>query len=168
MNRILIVLFFTLTCSLGVIGQNYVVIGLGSYPSTETISLQSDSDVSFIKNPDLIFAKDREQAFLIVKSALVSTVLISEKLTIALEDGTSITCSEKGQKENIDGFASTAYHVTMDDLVKLKKSNIATIKYQIKCSDCSRNLLYEGIYSASNTGTSPADFVQLLNDFYGK
>ncbi|MDB4082746.1 hypothetical protein N9502_00565 [Vicingaceae bacterium] len=166
MTRILILLFFTLTYSMEVIGQNYMVIGESSYPSTETITLQSDSDVSFIKDLALIFAKDDEQAALIVRSALVSTVRISGKLIIVLNDGTSITCSEKGQKENIDGFASTEYNITQEDLAKLKRSNIQTVNYEIQCADCSRNLLYEGKYSASNRGDSRTNFVLLLTDFY--
>ncbi len=93
---------------------------------------------------------------------------ISGKLIIVLNDGAAITCSEKGQKENIDGFASTEYNIPKENLAQLKKSNIQTVKYQIKCVDCSRNLLFEGKYLASNKGDSRTNFVLLLTDFYDK
>jgi len=168
MTRTLILLSLFLTLSLEALCQNYVVIGESSYPSTEIFKLRSNADVNFINDLNLIFAKDGEQAVLIVRSALVSTVRISGEVLIELEDKSVITCTKKGQKENIDGFASTEYKLTKEDLALLKKSNIQTVNYQIKCADCSRNLLYEGKYSASNKGDSAINFVERLNDFYGE
>lgn len=166
MRKILILLFITITYSLETNGQNYVVVGDNSYPSTETFTLQSDSDVNFISDVNLAFAKDGTKAVLVVSSKLVSTVRISGQLTIKLVDGTVITCKEIGLKENMYGIASTAYSIPNDELIKLKVSNINTVGYAIKCADCSRNLLYQGNYSASNKGKAKTDFTEIIKKFY--
>ncbi|MFT6166223.1 MAG: hypothetical protein ACJAV5_000108 [Vicingaceae bacterium] len=166
MKRILILLLITITCALETNGQNYVVVGDNSYPRTETFTLQSDSDVNFISDLNLTFAKDGAKAVLVVSSKLVSTVRISGKLTIELVEGTVITCNETGLKENIYSVASTTYSIPNDELMKLKISNINKVNYAIKCADCSRNLLYQGNYSASNKGKAKTDFTAIIKEFY--
>jgi hypothetical protein len=111
MKRILILLFIVMTFTLETNGQNLFFIGENSYPSTETFTLQSNSDRNYINDLNLIFAKDGAKGLLVVSSKLVSTVRISGKLVIYLEDGTAITCFDRGIKDNVDDIASSAYHL---------------------------------------------------------
>ena len=168
MKRILILVILAMTYAPEINGQNLFFIGENSYPSTETFTLQSNSDRNYINDLNLIFAKDGAKGLLVVSSKLVSTVRISGKLVIYLEDGTAITCFDRGIKDNVDGIASSAYHLTNIELTKMKKSNINTILYIIKCTECLENPLYEGNYSASNNGSLKTDFIAVITEFYKK
>lgn len=166
MGRMLLLLLITVTFSLESCGQNIFFIGENSFPSTETFTLQSNSDSDFISDLHLVFAKDGTKKLIVVSSKLVSTVRISGKLIIYLVDGTVITCIDRGLKDNVDDIASSAYQLTNEELAKMKNSNIHTIRYMIDCAECLVNPVYEGNYSASNKGSLKTDFTAIITEFY--
>jgi len=166
MNRILILLIFSIACVIELHGQNLVFIGEKSFPCTEKFTLQSNSDNKDIKDLNLVFAKDGARALVVISSKLVFTVRITGKLIIYLDDGTVISCIDRGIKDNVDGIAITAYYLTKEELMKMKKSNINTIRYQIKCAECLINPLFEGNYTASNKGSSKTDFTAVIRAFF--
>jgi hypothetical protein len=165
MKKILILLFVALSFTLKSNGQNFFFIGDKSYPSTEIFTLKSNSDHSDINDLKVLFAKDGTTGLLIVTTKTVSTVRISEKLIIYLDDGTVISCIDKGISDNVDDIASTAYHLTDEEMIKMKKSNINTVRYVIKCAKCLISPL-EGNYSASNKGSSKTDFPTIITNFF--
>ncbi len=71
MKRILILVILAITYTLETNGQNLVFIGENSYPSTETFTLQSNSDKERISDLNLIFAKDGTKKLLVVSSKLI-------------------------------------------------------------------------------------------------
>ena len=164
MKRILILVILA-TTSIYTNGQNFVFIGENSFHSTETFTLPSNSDNHFINDLNLIFAKDGTKGLLVVSSKLVSTVLIRGKLIIYLNDGTVITCIDKGINENVDDIAKSVYYLTNEELEKMKKSNIHTVRYELKCSECLFPI-YEGNHSASNKGGSQIDFTTIIREFF--
>lgn len=166
MKRILILVILAITFTIDTNGQNLVFIGENSFPSTETFTLPSNSDNYFINDLNLVFAKDGEKGLFVVSSKLVSTVRISGKLIIYLNDGTVITCIDKGINDNVDDIATSAYNLTNEELEKMKKSNINTVRYEIKCAECFTNPIYEGNYSASNKGSSEIDFTTVISEFF--
>ena len=166
MKRILILVILAITFTIDTNGQNLVFIGENSFPSTETFTLPSNSDSEFINDLNLVFAKDGEKGLFVVSSKLVSTVRISGKLIIYLNDGTVITCIDKGINDNVDDIATSAYNLTNEELAKMKKSNINTVRYEIKCAECLTNPIYEGNYSASNKGSSEIDFTTVISEFF--
>jgi hypothetical protein len=166
MRKVIFIITLALSYAVNVNGQNLVFIGENSYQSTETFTLQSNSDDDYITDLNLLFAKDGEKGLLVVSSKLVSTVRISGKLIIYLDDGTVITCIDSSIKDNVDDIATSAYYLTNEELNKLKKSNINTIRYIIKCAECYVNPIYEGNYSASNKGSSKTDFTKVVTEFY--
>ena len=166
MKRILILVIFAITYAIETNGQNLVFIGENSFPSTETFTLLSNSDSDFINDLNLVFAKDGTKGLLVVSSKLVSTVRISGKLIIYLNDGTVITCFDKGINDNVDDIATSAYYLTNEELAKMKKNNINTVRYEIKCVECLANPIYEGNYSASNKGSSETDFTTVIREFF--
>lgn len=166
MKNILLLAILTITFGIDTNGQNLIFIGENSFLSTETFTLKSNSDDEDITDLNLTFSKDGTQALVVVSSKLVSTVRISEKLIIYLNDGTVIICVDKGINDNVDDVATSAYHLTKEDLEKMKNSNINTIRYEIKCAECVYNILYEGVYSASNKGSSEIDFTAVISNFF--
>ena len=166
MKRILVFAILAFIYTRGIKGQQLVFLGENSFPCTETFTLKSNSDTEYINDLNLVFAKDGTRKLLVVSSKLVSTVRISGKLIIYLDDGTVIACIDKGINDNVDDIAKSAYYLTNEELSKMKTSNINTIRYEIKCAECFTNPIYEGNYSASNRGSSKTDFPNVVSDFY--
>jgi len=167
MKKILILLSVNLFFTPIANGQNFFFIGEKSYPCTETFSLQSNSDVSYINDLKVLFAKDGKKGLCIVSTKTASTVRISEKLIIYLDDGTVISCIDRGISDNVDDIASSAYQLTSEELGKMKNSNINTVRYVVKCADCFESPM-EGNYSASNKGSSRTDFPALITAFFSE
>ena len=167
MKKILILLSATLFFALTANGQNFFFIGEKSYPCTETFELKSNSHNSYVDDLKVIFAKDGARKIVIVSTRTASTVRISGKLIIYLDDGMVITCIDRGNSDNVDDIASSAYQLTDVEVGKLKNSNINTIRYEIKCAECAMSPT-EGNYSASNKGNTGTDFSALIAEFYSE
>ena len=76
-------------------------------------------------------------------------ILIRGKLIIYLDDGTVISCIDRGKYDYVDNVTTTVYYLTADELSKMKNSNINTVRYALKCGNCSMSS-EEGNFSASN------------------
>lgn len=163
-----VILFLTLAFAyvLNVNGQNFAFIGENSYPSTDTFTLQSNSDEEDIGNLNLVFAKDGATPLIIVSSKLTDHVKIAEKLIIYLDDGTVISCADRGINDNVDDVAISAYQLSSSDLSKMKNSNLKTIRFEIVCPICGIFNSWEGVYSASNNGSSQTDFTKVVKSFF--
>lgn len=135
-------LFITLTAN----GQNLFFIGENSYPCTEPFALQSNLDDG--EDLNVLFAKDGATALIAVttKSSLQKTI-ISGKLIIYLDDGTVITCIDKGESYYIDNNAKAVYSLTNEQVNKMKNSNINTVSFILKIYG-----IQEVNRSASNKG----------------
>ena len=168
MKKQLILLVLSIMVSITTQGQNFVFIGESSYPSTEQYSLESNSDKENINDLKLVFAKEGENALIVVSSKLTDVVKIAEKLIIYLDDGTVISCVDRGLNDNVDDIEITAYYLTTSELSKLKSSNINTIRYEIVCPVCGPINSWEGTYSASNKESSKTDFTKIVAEFYNE
>ena len=166
MKIILILIFFTTIFTIDTNGQNFVFLGENSYPSTEEFTLQSNSDDENINDLKLVFAKDDSKALLVVSSKLTDIVKIAGKLIIYLDDGTVISCIDRGINDNVDDIAKSAYYLTDEELTKMKDSNINSIRYEIECPVCGSFNSWEGVYSASNMENSKTDFPNVISEFY--
>lgn len=166
MKRILILVILAIVFTINANGQNLVFLGEHSFPCTETYTLQSNSEYDWIDDLKIVFAKDGNKGLLVVSSKIVPNVRILGKLIIYLNDGTVITCIDKGMNDNVDGVATSAYYLTNEEIAKMKNSNIHTIRYQMKRTNLSVGTLYDGNYSASNKGSSETDFTTVLSAFF--
>jgi hypothetical protein len=164
MKKILIILTVTLLITLTTKGQNLFFIGENSYPSTETITLQANSDRYNINDLNILFAKDGTTGLFVVSTKTDTSVLISGKLIIYLDDGAVITWNDRVKYDYVNETAISVYHLTSEDLSKMKNSNINTVRYALKCFDCYSSY-EEGNFSASNNGTPTK---ALITDFFGK
>lgn len=168
MRIIIFIITLALLPSLNVNGQNFAFIGENSYPSTEKFTLQSNSDKEDIGNLNLVFAKDGTTSLIVVSSKLTDAVKIAKKLIIYLDDGTVISCTDRGINDNVDDVAISAYYLTTTELSKMKNSNINTIRFEIVCPICGPFNSWEGVYSASNKGNSKTDFTKVLQSFFNE
>jgi len=166
MKKTAITLILGLALAVQVKAQNFTFIGENSYPSTERFELVSNSDKEDIGNLNLVFAKDGISPLIIVSSKLTDVVKIANKLIIYLDDGTVISCTDRGINDNVDDVATSAYRLTSSEISKMKESNINTIRYEIVCPVCGVFNSWEGVYSASNKGSSKTDFTKVVQRFY--
>ena len=167
MKKILIFLTAILFITITAIGQDFFFIGENSYPCTETFILQSNYDSE--SNLNVTFAKDGAMGLIIVSRKTMYKVLIREKLFIYLDDGSVISCIDKGNNDQVDFIASAVYSLTDDELSKMKNSNINTIKYTLKNeTDSYINMIGGGNYSASNKESSRTDFPTLITEFFSE
>ncbi|HLT32164.1 MAG TPA: hypothetical protein VKZ98_00110 [Aquaticitalea sp.] len=150
------ILFITLTAN----GQNLFFIGENSYTCSESFALQSNLDDG--EDLNVLFAKDGATAVIAVttKSSLQGTI-ISGKLIIYLDDGTVITCMDRGESYYVDDTAKAVYSLTNEQVNKMKNSNINTVGYTLKKYD-----IQEVNRSASNKGISTMDLIaKFFNNF---
>jgi hypothetical protein len=166
MKRILILVILAIVFTINANGQNLVFLGEHSFPCTETYTLQSNSDFARIDDLKIVFAKDGNKGLLVVSSKIVPNVRILGKLIIYLNDGNVITCIDKGMNDNVDGIATSAYYLTNEEIAKMKKSNIHTIRYELKSTSLNVGTLFDGNYSASNKGSSATDFTTVMSAFF--
>ena len=166
MKRITITFILGLALAVQVNAQNFTFIGENSYPSTERFELVSNSDKEDIGNLNLVFAKDGISPLIIVSSKLTDVVKIANKLIIYLDDGTVISCADRGINDNVDDVATSAYRLTSSEISKMKGSNINTVRYEIVCPVCGVFNSWEGVYSASNKGSSKTDFTKVVERFF--
>jgi len=166
MKRLVFILTLVLAFSAKMNAQNFTFIGENSYPSTERFELQSNSDKEEISNLNLVFAKDGISPMIIVSSKLTDVVKIANKLIIYLDDGTVISCTDRGINDNVDDVATSAYRLTPSEISKMKKSNINTVRYEIVCPICGVFNIWEGVYSASNKESSKTDFTEVVEQFF--
>ena len=166
MKRIAFTLIVVLVFAVHTNAQNFKFIGENSYPCTERFELVSNSDKEKISNLNLVFAKDGISPMIIVSSKLTDVVKIANKLIIYLDDGTVISCTDRGINDNVDDIATSAYRLTPSEISKMKKSNINTVRYEIVCPICGVFNIWEGVYSASNKESSKTDFTEVVEQFF--
>ena len=150
MKKLIIFLTATLFITLTAKGQNLFFIGEESFPCTETITLQSNSGDR--NDLNVLFAKQGTLGFIAVSIKTNYEELISGKLIIYLDDGMVVICNDSRRYNYVDEIASTVYYFTIEDLNKLKNSNINTIRFTLKPSE-RYSILGEKDFSASNKGT---------------
>ena len=166
MRQSLLILTLIVAYVVNASAQNFAFIGENSYLSTERFELVSNSDKEDIGNLKLVFAKDGISPLIIVSSKLTDAVKIANKLIVYLDDGTVISCTDRGINDNVDDVATSVYRLTSSEIGKMKKSNINTVRYEIVCPICGVFNMWEGVYSASNKESSKTDFTKVVERFF--
>ena len=113
---------------------------------------------------NVLFAKDGEKA-IIIASTKTKDVLIRGVLIIYLDNGMVIQLKDSGTNDYVNKMASTIYYLSMEDLNKMKISNINTIRYSLKDKN-DEETPFGGDFSASNKGEK-YDFSTLVTNFFG-
>ncbi|NNC94016.1 MAG: energy transducer TonB [Chitinophagales bacterium] len=147
--------------------QDFFFHGEKSYPCTEVFGLQSNSGDS--EGLQILFAKDGSKALIIVRKESLFELTISGKLIIYLEDGTVISCIDRGLNDYVDNIASSVYYLTDEELTKMANSNINAIRYKLEGDIViTKNLVYDagGDYTASNKGSYRTNYPAVITSFF--
>jgi hypothetical protein len=145
-----------LTTYYNIYSQNLFFIGDKSYPATETFSLMDnnnfdENNMLGLSNLDVLIAKTTDGAgYLVLSKKTMTGVIIRGKVLIYLDDGTVITCVDKGKYDFVDETSTTIYSLNKQELEKMKNSNLNTIRYSLKCGSGCLVSTEEGSFTASN------------------
>lgn len=154
MNKIIYLLL--MSCIFNTYSQNLFFIGDKSYPATETFSLMGNNDFDSdnmlgLSNLDILIAKNSNNSgFLVLSKKTMTGVLIRGKILLYLDDGTVITCIDKGKYDYVDKTSTTIYTLTQQELEKMRNSNLNTVRYSLKCGSGCQMSTEEGNFTASN------------------
>jgi len=157
MKKILLIITLALFANLTTKGQNLFLIGEKSYPCTNTITLESNSNDRY-EDLDVFLAKDGKSGLFAVSRKTIHPEEFTGKLIIYLEDGNVLTCNDSEATEKVDDRVKALYNLTADQLNKLKASNIHTVKYTL-------TWLNENNFSASNKGVKTST---LISEFFNE
>lgn len=138
--------FGLVTLSLTAKAQRFF-IGNKSYQATPTIHLKGNG--SSVRGLDCIIAKKEVGGIIALTASYVNGVCIKGKSLIYLENGGVITLIDRKLYDNKDGESTTVYYLTDNEMQMLATNNINTIRYSLKCFECSWST-EEGNFSASN------------------
>ena len=161
MKKILGILIATLFLTLPAKTQNLLFIGDQSYPSTESYTLQSNSNDA--NDLNVLLAKDGEKALFAVSTRTMYDLFIDGKLIIYLDDGAVITLNDNGFNDYVDKTTKAVYYLTDVELNKIKNSNINTVRYSLEQPD---GVDLGGNFTASNKGDSKTDFTAVVSEFF--
>ena len=155
MKKLIIILTATVFITLTAKGQNLFLIGENSYPCTKPLELKSNSPNG--NDLTILFAKDGTTGGLFAVSTKSEYQgRLYGKLIIYLDDGTVITFNDSESSDRVDELAKAVYSLTNKDLIKMKNSNINTVRYTISnnISISNRSVLN----NANNTKTLITNF----------
>lgn len=129
--------------------QERFFIGEKSYPCTESIRLSgrsggAASNSVFNTNVSVLIAKKEKTGIFVFRTGSPTKIRVKGKLLIYLENGTVITCIDRGKYDYVDKTATTIYYLTKEELNKMKNSNIDTVRYTLGSGPFARD------YTASN------------------
>jgi hypothetical protein len=147
-------LFFILFLNLAN-GQNTFFIGSKTYPCTESflLSPSNNNPSAFNNGLTIIIAKNGEAGMIALSyensGGGGGGLRVKGNISIYLDNGTIISCTDRNKFDYVDGIATTVYYLTKDEIFKMKNSNVNSIRYSLKCIDC-QWATNEGNYSVSN------------------
>lgn len=149
---VLTILFMTITNLAN--AQNTFFIGKKTYPSTEAFKLKSKKDYGGY-DLNVLIAKSGETGLIVLSAELMGDVVvrITGNVQIYLDDGTVLSCIDRGKFDYVDSIVTTVYSLTKEEINKMKNSNINSIRFSLKCFKCSSST-EEGNYSANNISIS--------------
>lgn len=115
--------------------QNMIFIGDNSYPSTQAWYFEGNgSQFQYYANAATIQIgkKGTNGIFLISTTCYSSASGISGSINIYLNDGSRITLSSVIAKDFVDGESKVIYSISAENIKKLIKSDIQTIRFNTK------------------------------------
>lgn len=150
--------------------QNTIFIGNKSYPCTGAYVLELESFSTDKSKIEINFIKDGERGIIAftINNYMMPYSRVKNKLVLYLDDNQVITCIDRGKYDIVDDYATTLYYLTKEEVNKLKKSNISTIRYtfgdnyDISLNRTVSNLDIQGLYGVIKR----IDFPSELKDFY--
>lgn len=140
------------------ISQNYIYIGTKKYDASHTWTFSNTINQTIDGSTiDLTVGKKNGGGIIMIAMPNFDGGFIGN-LMIYLVDGTPIQSIDRGIHDIVDNKSIAAYYLTMDEISKMKKSDIASIRYSIN------NLIYgKKSFTATNENkTNTSEDIKIL------
>ena len=127
MKKLLLVLLFIPLISFS---QEYFFMDNGSYETTDTYTLSTNSLDNSDNDLSISYVKDRQnQKYIVLKSEYILKGYISNIIFIYLKNGTAIEIKQPLNFDYIDGFMVSMYPLSNENISKIIASEIHSIRY---------------------------------------
>ena len=139
--------FFGLT-AIG-FSQNTFFIGSKTYPCSDSFLMKSNKEWNGFDLNVSIIKFEKSGMIALSTQVMDCAVRVSGNILIYLDDGNVITCIDRAKFDCADSKTTTLYSLSIEEINKLRISNINTIRFSLKCIKCLSST-DEGNYTASN------------------
>lgn len=147
LKNILTLIALTFTFQNSLKAQSLFFIGDKSYPSTGSFELKLNSSYDNLK---CLIAKNGTAGFFVISKGTMTGSVIKGKAIIYLDDGSVLTLLDKGKRDYVDETSTNVYSLTAAEIIKLKNSNINTVRFTIKCPGTNCESSEDGNFTAKN------------------
>lgn len=129
-NLILTTVLTFITC-VTVFGQNYVYKGNDQYEATNTWKFKLNGHY-WTEDPEFTVAKNPNGGYLMISIDVpFKHEYIGGTVTIFMNDGSTIKCTDKGIHDHIDNKSIALYNLTKPEIELLKQNRIVKIRFSI-------------------------------------
>lgn len=161
-KHFIIILSVSIFFTINTIGQNLLLVDENSFLSSDSYILESNSNQNYIKDLEIVFAKDGNSPLIALKTTTLD-VQIRGKIIIYLDNAAVISLVHNGLSDYVDKITSSVYLLSKNDLDKLKNSNINTIRFTL-LDRYGNEGAFGGNFSAANK--SNINFPSIITEFF--
>ena len=127
MKKLLLVLLFIPLISFS---QEYFFMDNGSYETTDTYTLSTNSLDNSDNDLSISYVKDSQnQKYIVLKSEYILKGYISNIIFIYLKNGNTIEIAQPFNFDYIDGYMVSMYPLSNENISKIIASEIHSIRY---------------------------------------
>jgi hypothetical protein len=155
--------FFVTLFSLSLAAQNLIYKGDNPYPATSTWHFQCEH---YDYPLEVQIAKTSTGGYLRIATEVLDQIFyIGGSAFVLLDDGSMITCTDKGVRDYVDEKSVALYSFTQAEMDRLMTMNIQTIRFSIKAP---KGLVggNAGSYTAENSKYSPDQTAVEISSLY--
>jgi len=132
MKKELFTVLIVFCISLNSMGQNIIFKGDKQFPATNSWTFKCEN-YSWTGDLEVQIAKTATGGYLRLSIDVpINIFFIGGPVYIFLNDGSTITCSDKGIKDNVDQQSVVLYVLTQAEMDKLKTLDIQKVRFSVK------------------------------------
>lgn len=131
MKKIFFILIIALNYNLKGFSQNYIYQGDNQYKATSTWRFKLNGHY-WTGEPTFTVAKHSTGGYLMASIEVpFKSEYIGGTITIFLNDGSTIKCTDKGKRDHVDNQSIALYNFTKAEMEILSKKRITMIRFSI-------------------------------------
>ncbi len=155
MKHLILILLLFVSKSLISFSQTVIYKGNKKYPATNIWIFRVNGAV-WDNTIEVSIGKDGNTGILMLKTGVTPESYIGGPVYVFLSDGTRLTCSDKGIKDNVDNQSIALYKFSADEIEILKTFYITSIRFTLKPTD--------GGFNGNKTAENEKEVFTLFGD----
>lgn len=131
MKKVILTALLIILSFISAFSQNYIYQGDNQYKATNTWGFPLNGDFVGGGDPYLNIAKHSNGGYLMISIMVPFKYYIGGTITVFLNDGTIIKCTDKGIRDHVDNKSIVLYNFTNSEIERLKLNRITRIRFAI-------------------------------------